>query len=127
MTEYAILLPDDEDEWAQLDDDARRRTYANHVRFMELLAERGHQLVGGAELTHSRKATVVRGALDQATVTEGPYAESVEQLSGFYLVRSDDLADLQQLCGLLAGRGAVEIRETVPSSNPDVDPGRAQD
>lgn len=127
MTEYAILLPDNETQWEQADESTRRTTYARHRRFMELLAERGHQLTGGAELTHSRTGTVVRGTLDEVTVTEGPYAESVEQLSGFYLIRSDDLADLQQLSGLLAGDGAVEIRAVVPDSDPVLDAGRAAD
>ena len=46
-------------------------------------------------------------------VTEGPYAESAEQLSGFYLVRTDDLDDLLQVAGMLAdGDGSVEVRPT---------------
>ena len=48
------------------------------------------------------------------TVTDGPYAESVEQLGGFYLVETDDLDDLLEICGLLAGPdGGVEVRATV--------------
>lgn len=113
MTEYAILLPGDEASWEQASDQQRRTTYAAHERFITLLAERGHQLVGGAELAHSRTATLVHGELDNVTVTEGPYAETAEQLTGFYLVRTDDLAGLQQLCGLIGGGGSVEIRATV--------------
>ena len=49
-------------------------------------------------------------------MSDGPYAEAVEQLTGFYLVESDDLHDLTQVCGILATAGdAVEIRATVPS------------
>lgn len=120
MTEYAILLPGDESSWEQASDQERRTVYAAHERFMTLLAERGHQLVGGAELTHSRSATVVRGGLDNVTVTDGPYAETAEQLTGFYLVKTDDLAGLQQLCGLIGEGGAVEIRATVePQQQPN--------
>jgi hypothetical protein len=127
MTEYAVLLPGDEDSWASATPQRREETYGRHLKFQALLAERGHQLVGGAELTHSRTATVVRGALDDVTVTDGPFAEAVEQLSGFYLVETDDLPGLQQLCGLLAGTGAVEIREVVANSDPAADAGRARD
>ena len=44
-------------------------------------------------------------------VTDGPYAETVEQLTGFYLVESDDLDDLVDVCGILAATGdTVEVR-----------------
>lgn len=127
MTEYAVLLPGDEAAWERATEADRQQTYGRHRRFMQLLAERGHSLIGGAELTHSRTATVVRGTLDDVSVTEGPYAETVEQLTGFYLVETDDLADLQRLCGLLAGGDGVEIRAVVPDSDPAVDPGRGAD
>ena len=115
MTEYAVLLPGDESAWEAASADERAATFARHEEFSRLLAERGHRVTGGAELTHSRTARTVRRAPDGATtVTDGPYAESVEQLSGFYLVESDDLDDLLEICALLAdGDGGVEVRETV--------------
>ncbi len=114
MTTYAILLPGDEDRWEAAGPEERSETYARHGRFAEILAERGHRVVGGAELTHSRNAKVVRGALDAALVTDGPYAEAAEQLTGFYLVESDDLDDLLQVCGLLGTEEAIEVRACVP-------------
>ena len=71
-------------------------------------------VTGGAELAHSRHSWVVRDDAGRPTVTEGPYAESAEQLTGFYLVRTDDLDDLLRLAGMLAdGDGPVEVRRTV--------------
>ena len=65
----------------------------------------------------STQARVVRGsALDDVTLTDGPYAESAEQLAGYYLVDSDDVDDLAQVCGRLLAtpfHPAVEIRPTV--------------
>jgi hypothetical protein len=113
MTEYVILLPGDESAWQRASEDERAATYDRHQRFMELLHERGHKILGGAELTHSREAKVVRGKLDDVAVSDGPYAETVEQISGFYSIETDDLDDLLKLCGLLAGDGAVEVRATV--------------
>ncbi len=113
-TEYAVLLPGDEDGWANATPDHRNAMYAKHTEFMRLLGERGHRMTGGAELTHSREAKVVRGGLDAVTVTDGPYAEAAEQLTGFYLVETDDLDDLLKVCGLLAGDEAIEVRATVP-------------
>ena len=59
----------------------------------------------------------MRGDLDAVTVTDGPYAETVEQLTGFYVVDTDDLDDLLQVAGVLAGAGGVvEVRGTVDHS-----------
>jgi hypothetical protein len=113
MTQYLILLPGDESWWAHASDDERAAMYARHNRFMELLAERGHHLIGGAELTHSSQARVVRGDLDDVRVSTGPYAETVEQLTGFYGVETDDLDDLLGVCGLLAGEHGLEVRAAV--------------
>lgn len=113
MTTYAVLLPGDEAVWESTPPEERAAVYERHRRFAERLAEGGHRVVGGAELAHSREALVVRGSGDGVTVTEGPYAETVEQLSGFYLVESEDLEDLAKACGLLAGGAGVEIRRCV--------------
>jgi hypothetical protein len=117
-TEYAILLPGDESAWERATEAERAATYARHQEFMRLLAERGHRITGGAELTPSRTAHVVRGELDAVSVTDGPFAETVEQLTGFYLVATDDLDDLLKVCGLLAGSGGLEVRALVPSPSP---------
>jgi hypothetical protein len=47
-------------------------------------------------------------------VTDGPFTESVEQMVGFYLVDSDDRADLVRICAELAARGElIEFRDMV--------------
>ena len=117
MTEYVVLLPGNESTWEAATEEQKTQMYARHGEFARLLSERGHKVVGGNELTHSRGAKVVRGDLDAATVTDGPYAETVEQLTGYYVVDTDDLDDLLQVCGLLAGaEGVVEVRGTVDHS-----------
>jgi hypothetical protein len=46
--------------------------------------------------------------------TEGPFTESVEQVVGFFLVETDDRADLLRLCGEFAARGElIEFRDLV--------------
>jgi hypothetical protein len=115
MTTYVVLLPGDESTWERATPEERAATYARHEEFSAALAARGHQVTGGAELTHSRETRQVRRSPSgDLLVTDGPYAETVEQLSGFYVVESDDLDDLVQVCGLLADAdGAVEVRATV--------------
>ena len=52
------------------------------------------------------------------TVTDGPYAETVEQLTGFYIVETDDLDDLVEVCKILGrGEGAIEIRAAAGGSS----------
>ena len=112
MTRYAVLLPGDEDYWEDLPVEGREAVYALHEKFAKALEERGHKLVGGAELTHSSTARTVRGTPDDLVVTDGPYAETVEQLTGFLLIDSNDLGDLVEVTKILAdpAHAGIEIR-----------------
>lgn len=117
MTEYAILLPGDERVWAQATAEEQAQIFERHMKFTELLEARGHQVTGGNELQPSSTSKTVTGSLDQVKITDGPYAESAEQLGGYYIVSTDDLDDLLQVCGILAeGGGSVEVRPTVDHS-----------
>lgn len=117
MTEYVVLLPGNESTWEAASEQEKSEMYAKHGEFARLLGERGHKVTGGNELTHSREAKVVRNGADGITVTDGPYAETVEQLTGYYLVDTDDLDDLLQVVGVLAGaEGAIEVRPTAGHS-----------
>jgi hypothetical protein len=119
VTTYVVLLPGDESTWESTPQAEKERVYGIHREFAAALEERGHRVTGGAELAHSREAKVLRtDAEGQQTVTDGPYAETVEQLTGFYLVDSDDLDDLVDVCRILArGEGAIEIRATSGGSS----------
>jgi hypothetical protein len=117
MTEYVVLIPGIEAEWEAASAEDKQAMYAKHQEFAELLAERGHKVTAGAELTHSATAKIVSGARDAVSVTEGPYAESAEQLGGFYLIQSDDLDDLLKVVGVLAEAGGkLEVRACVDHS-----------
>jgi hypothetical protein len=115
MSTYVILLPGDEATWESATPEQRRAGYDVHTAFAAELEKRGHRVVGGAELTHSRDARSIRSGSDGPVVSEGPYAELAEQMTGFYIVESEDPDDLAQVSGMLVGLGAggVEIRGTV--------------
>jgi len=122
MTQYAVLLPGDERAWASATEQQKAEMYAKHGEFARLLGERGHKITGGNELTHSSEAKVVRNGDGGIVVTDGPYAETVEQLTGFYVVDTDDLDDLLQVVSVLAGvEGAIEVRPTVDHSSDHAD------
>ena len=117
MTEYAILIPGDEARWVAATDAEKRAMYDRHNAFAAMLAERGHTITGGAELTHSSSSRLVRLDGDATVVTDGPYAETTEQLTGFYTVRTDDLDDLLECVAFLAGEeGTLEVRACVDHS-----------
>lgn len=118
MTEYAVLLTADENLWEQASDEDKVAMFARHEEFSRLLAERGHTITAGAELTPTRQSkSINRGADGSVTVTDGPFAESVEQLGGFYSVQSDDLDDLLEICAVLAdGDTTVQVRPAVDHS-----------
>jgi hypothetical protein len=113
MTDYVILFPaDSETAWEQGTEADHQAAYDTDAEFGRLLEQRGGRITGGAELGSTRRTRVVRrGTNGTALVTDGPYAESVEQLSGFYLVSSDDEDGLIEAAQVLIGsHPAVEIR-----------------
>jgi len=124
MTQYVVLLPGDESAWESATAEEQAAVYSQHEKFSQVLAERGHKVTGGAELTHSSTAKTLRSDGRAITVTDGPYAETVEQLSGFYVVESDDLDDLLEVTKILAtdahgnvGMGSIEVRACTNGSD----------
>ena len=109
MPTYAILLPSDEAAWEGATPEQRRAGYDVHNAFAAELDRRGHKVVGGAELTPSREARTVRPGAGGPVVSEGPYAELAEQITGFYLVESDDRVTVQRHLHEVRGLGPDRI------------------
>ena len=109
---YLLLLPAPEEEWAQLPESEHEAGMANHARFNEQLAARGHRVLTAGPLEPSSQATSLRNTgRGSVTVTDGPFTESVEQIVGFYLVESADEADLREIVREFAeGGDHVELR-----------------
>jgi hypothetical protein len=112
MSRYMLLIPGDESAWEATAQQEKERVYQAHADFAKLLADRGHTFVTGAELAPSREARTVSGDLDDVTVTDGPYAETAEQLTGFYVIDTEDADDLHRCIGRLTRVGErIEVRE----------------
>lgn len=117
--EYVVLLHGNEAVWREADEATRRKAYETHGEFSRLCTERGHVITGGAELAESTTSHLVRLGRDRTPqVTEGPFTETVEQLGGYYVIETADVADLAQLVAMLIDddSGVVEIRPVVPAS-----------
>jgi hypothetical protein len=111
MAKYVVLIPADEGAWETTPPEEKEQVYNAHNEFAKLLAERGHTFVEGAELVPSAQAKIVTGSVDDVTVTDGPYAEAAEQLSGFYVIDTDDLDDLLKCVGrICSAEGRLEVR-----------------
>jgi hypothetical protein len=113
MTDYIVMFPaDNEGEWEAGKEADHQHTFDTDYEFGQLLEARGGAVTGGAGLTHSSMArTIKRGPNSNVLVTEGPFAESVEQLSGFFIVTCDDYDSLVEAAGVLTrAHPVVEIR-----------------
>jgi len=110
--QYALLIY--EDEAAYSDDSAWQEIIALHDAFAGELVEQG-LMRGGAGLKTVDTATTVRKTGGQYALHDGPFAESKEQLGGFYLIEVDDLdAALAWARKLpLSGDGSVEVRPVI--------------
>jgi hypothetical protein len=82
---FALLIYGDESEWTTADEALRAKMYEEHGAFGSWLEENGW-IRGGEELGNSSKAATVRGRGDDAMVSDGPFAETKEQLGGIYLI-----------------------------------------
>lgn len=113
MPEYVVMFPaDSEADWESRTLAERQATFDTDDEFGRLLAARGGAVTGGAGLTPSSQArTIRRDDASGALVTEGPYAETVEHLSGFFMVTCDDYDDLVAAAEVLVrAHPVVEIR-----------------
>ena len=112
MSRYLVLLPAPEAAWAALPESEHEKGMRSHVQFHEELAAGGHTIVTGGPLEPSAQATSMRpDGSGGVLVTAGPFTETGEQVVGFYLVESEDEADLRAACERFAGRGEhIEFR-----------------
>jgi hypothetical protein len=92
-------------------DDERAATRAAYDQLNADLQARG-MLRGGAELQPADTATSVRIRNGQAMLTDGPFAETKEQLGGYYLIECDTLDEALEVAKAIPGAhyGTVEVR-----------------
>lgn len=113
MPEYVVMFPaDSEAEWDAGTPADHQATFDTDHDFLQLLTARGGAVTGGAALTHSRTArTIRRGPQSSPLITEGPFAETTEQLSGFFIVTCEDYDALVEAARvLIRAHPVVEIR-----------------
>jgi hypothetical protein len=113
MTQYVILIYENESSYADASPEVWQTAMEAHGRFAEQVGEKGGKMLGGEALQPTPTATSIRGDV----VTDGPFAETKEALGGFYLIEARDLdqaLDIAKLCP--APYGGVEVRPVMDTS-----------
>jgi hypothetical protein len=110
---FLVLLAEEDHfaKWDHADDALRTRTIDDFNAFGDAVRQRGSIVVGDA-LQRPEEARSVQPGVERS-VTDGPFAETVEQLGGFYLVDLPDLATAVELAALLPREYIVEVRPTL--------------
>ena len=107
---YAFLLYEDETRWATMAEPERTALIEQHMAYAGALAGAG-KMIAGEPLEPAKTARTLKAG----AVADGPYADTKEQLGGFYVIEAADEAealDWARKCPLMEG-GALEIR-TIP-------------
>jgi hypothetical protein len=104
MSQYLILIYEDEQSYAEASEQKIGEIQAAHGAFAE---KHGAVFAGGNALQATTTATTIKGGV----VTDGPFAETKEALGGYYLIEAADLdAALAVAKDCPAGFGGVEVR-----------------
>jgi hypothetical protein len=103
-----LLVYGDEQAWTEAE---RERCYEESKQLAHQLKANG-QYLATSPLQPVATATTVQVRDGKRLVTDGPFAETREQLGGYYLVEAKDLDDAIGIAGKIPGarKGAVEIR-----------------
>ncbi len=112
MTRFLVLMAEEGhfEKWEAAGPSLRERVVADFRAFDEAVRQRG-TIVAGEALDHPEAARTVRPGLPRVC-TEGPFAETVEQLGGFYLIDVPSQDDAVRLAGLLPREYTLEVRQT---------------
>jgi hypothetical protein len=109
--QYLLMLNAAEGQWETFTPEVQATNLAAYGAFTKALAEEG-RLVASGRLAYSDKAKTVRTKGGRPVVMDGPFAETKEQVAGFYLIEAEDMAAAvawAERCPA-SGHGVVEVR-----------------
>ena len=114
---YVCLIYDEEKKAAAMSKAEGDAFMGEYFAFTEGIKKSG-QYVGGEALQPVQSATTVRVRDGKMSTTDGPFAETKEQLGGFYLITANDLDEALQVASKIpsARKGSIEVRPVVDFS-----------
>jgi hypothetical protein len=116
---YLLLIHDEEKEWQSLSEAEQQSIYGEYRKLIEELTSKG-QFLGGSQLQPTSTATSIRVRDGKQMVTDGPFAETREQLGGYFLIEAKDLDEAISIAGRVpsARMGTIELRPLVETAAP---------
>jgi hypothetical protein len=108
---YLLLIYEDEKAWARYSDSERQKIFGEYMRLTEDMKQSG-KYQGGNPLQPTSTATTVRVRGDKPLVIDGPFAETKEQLGGYYLIEATDIDDAIKIAAKIpaARAGSIGVR-----------------
>ena len=116
--QYMLLCCFDEERWATMPDADKDKIMQEYSEFIQSIVKSGHYRAG-AKLQPASNGTTVRQKDGKLITTDGPFAETKEQLGGYHLVECQDLNEAIGIAGripTLCVGGSVEVRLVAPVS-----------
>ena len=108
---YLCLIYSDESQWPKMPKSDTDKMMAEYGAFGEGIKKSGHY-IGGNRLQPTSTASTVRIRNGKLSTTDGPFAETKEQLGGYYLIEAKDLNEAIQVGAKIPGArvGSIEVR-----------------
>jgi hypothetical protein len=108
---YLCLIYDEEKKLAAMSQSESDAFMGEYFAFTDGIRNSGHY-IGGEALQSVQTATTVRSRNGKISATDGPFAETKEQLGGYYLINAKDLNEAIQVAAKIpsARLGSVEVR-----------------
>jgi hypothetical protein len=118
--QYLLLIYGDENGAAGMSPEDSQAVWNEWIDYTRTIAGEGI-LRAGEALEATTTATSVRVREDALQVTDGPFAETREQLGGFYLIECDDLDTAIEAARRCPGArfGTMEVRPVMPTPMPE--------
>ncbi len=112
---YMLLIYSNEQDWQE---DEREACFAESTEVCHDLAKK-NQFLAASPLQPVATATSVRVREGKRLVTDGPFAETREQLGGYFLIEADNLDQAIEVAGKIPGarKGTVEVRPILELPN----------
>ena len=113
--QYLLLIYHHENEWESLSENERQKVYGEYRSVREDLVKKGNW-IGGNQLQPVSTASTVRLKDQKTLITDGPFAETKEQLAGFFLVEANDLDEALKIASRIpsvALGASIEVRPVV--------------
>ncbi len=111
---YMLLIYHDEQVWSNHSEQERQKIYGEYRQLIDELRSRG-QYLAGDELQVTSTAKSVRVRDGKQILTDGPFAETREQVGGFFMIEATDLQEATRIAARIpsARTGIIEVRPVV--------------